>query len=101
MEVILKGAELLTRYYSGSENWKRGIDVQNLDIADNADCILGQLFGNCVNGANLVEAKLNLPNRFYNWFYNDGYWPEDYGFAISSQHPSWELNAAWRKYLSQ
>lgn len=89
-ELVLKGAELLNRYF-GNEDWKTRIIVDNLDINDSQDCILGQLFGLYGDGADKLEARLGLPNRLF----EIEYWPDEYGFCAAYSHSSNDLKEAW------
>lgn len=93
-EVVLKGVDLLNRYF-GNEDWKTRIIVDNLDLNDSYDCVLGQLFGRYDRGADALESRFELPNRLF----EIQYWPDDYGFCAAYNHSPRDLKEAWREQI--
>jgi hypothetical protein len=91
-ERIARGVELLNKT-TFDKPWYQLIDLDKLNLRDNANCVLGQLYGTYMNA---LERLASRPDGSY-----DFVWGPDYGFSVTiyEPHPEEvlvELETMWR-----
>lgn len=87
-ERVERGAALLDERLPG---WAQEIYVENLDLSDSCDCVLGQLFGDYLKGVRVLGLA-------------DETWaePARLGFHRPDRRTQWEtLSRAWRSLIAR
>ena len=67
--VVKKGIELIDDYYLQCENsnkkdWKKSIDLNQLDMRKGGVCILGQLFGYYYSGVDILDLDNDQCHKY-------------------------------------
>lgn len=92
MDVVTKGAALLDQHF-GDKEWRKRIDLENLDMGSPYWCILGQLFQSY--GAGLQALKYWTEPQFTQ---NNGF---NAPFMHAGKHYGYDsLRSAWIEELS-
>lgn len=79
-ERVIHGARVLDRFEPG---WRERINLERFAITDCMDCILGQLFGDYIDGLNNLRER--LPDR-------DGDLAAYFGFEVDDEEvDNWNM----------
>ena len=92
-DAVQSGIKILNNYFPDTFLWEWIIDRSKLNMADNQNCILGQLFGFYRRGVEILHP-LKTTNREYLW----EKWTIKNGFLIDFKE-SELLTQEWKRQL--
>ena len=97
IEPVAAGSRWLDEHVPG---WEQRIDLETLDVTNCTMCVLGQVYGDFIDGLKAAGKHWSQANSPC-----DADWPFRNGFAVGNTEQGWmgreELNAEWRAEIER